>query len=370
MTRFGAQPVAVYEDIGSLPATAKAFLAEYRSGELCLSGSWFELLAGWGLKADQRPRIYVVAAESVVDCVMFAMCLADGRRPRRLASLANFYTMSYAPLLRHDLDDSQRPLDILARYIAAERPAWDIVDLAYLISEQPISAQLFKAFRRAGFLVGRYFQFQNWFLPTSGLSAEQYFKSRPSQVRNTVTRKLKKARKEHELGVDLYDSPRDLAQGLDAYQRIYAQSWKVPEALPEFIPRLVANAAERGSLRLGVLRVDGEPAAAQIWLISSRKATIYKLAYDEKYAALSAGTILTKMMFDHVLDCDDVDEVDYGVGSEHYKLDWMSECRHVSGLVCFNRASVIGLLAAARHFIGRVKWLRHEPADAIREEVR
>lgn len=359
-TNRDAPRIGVYGQISELPPEVAAFVARLSGDELCLSSLWFDLLVRHGLAAGQQPRIYVVRAPDggTIEGVMFAMSAVDGRRPRTLTSLSNFYTMSFAPLLSPEAD-ARSALETLASHIAGERPAWDVVDLKGLIREATTTALLARAFQRAGMLVGDYFQFENWFFLTGGMSAADYFKSRPSQARNTITRKLKKAQKEHKLEFRLCASAADLAAGLADYERIYARSWKDPEAHPEFIPQLLRRFAEQQKLRLGILRIDGEPAAAQIWLVTGKRATIYKLAYDEKFAPLSVGSILTKMMFDHVLDSDKVAEIDYGVGSEAYKLDWMNECRHVVGLVCFNPLSLNGLVAAGRHFGGhlRRRWI-------------
>jgi len=63
-----------------------------------------------------------------------------------------------------------------------------------------------------------------------------------------------------------------------------------------------------------------------------------------------------------------VAEIDYGVGSERYKLDWMSDCRHIIGLTCFNPRSIGGLSAAVRHFGGRLRrrWLGNATDDKER----
>ncbi len=349
-----SRQVIVHDDFAALPADVASFLAASGADDLCLTGAWFDLLWQHSPMPGHAPRIYVVRPKvgAGVDCVFFAATAREPRRPRRLLSLTNFYTMTFAPILRPDLADVETVLDALAMHIARERPAWDVIELSRFVREDPRTEQMIEAFGRAGMLVDTYAQFENWFFPTNGVSAAQYFNTRPSQVRNTITRKLKKAQKERKIGFHFYESSQELAAGLADYEKIYAHSWKRPEAYPAFIPELMRCAAAAGSLRLGVLRVDDDPAAAQIWLVTGRRATIYKLAYDEKYAPLSVGSILTKMMFDRVLERDRVAEVDYGIGSEPYKLDWMSDCRHVIGVVCFQRGSVLGLLSAARHYGG------------------
>jgi hypothetical protein len=358
-TKFATVGVVVHGDIAELPIDVRLFLSEQCRDDLCLSEAWFELLLRYSPPAGLKPRIYVVRSDDgrTVDCVMFAMSAMPARRPRKLMSLTNFYTMTYAPILRDGLSDIQSPLDALARHIVGERPRWDIIELSNFIQEQPLTLMVVQAFRRASLWVGTYAQYDNWFLPVQGQSAEGYFASRPSQVRNTVLRKLKKVRKEHEIDLRFYTSADNLATGLDDYNKVYAQSWKGAETYPDFIPQLLRSSAAHGTLRLGVLHIDGAPAAAQIWLVTGRRATIYKLAYDDRYAPLSVGSILTKMMFDRIISDDAVMEIDYGVGSELYKRDWMSDCRHVVGLICFNRLTIGGLLGAASHYGGYLRRL-------------
>jgi hypothetical protein len=358
-SKFAMVGVVVHGDIAELPIDVRSFLSEQCRHDLCLSESWFELLLRYSPPAGLEPRIYVVRSDGgrTVDCVMFAMSAKSAQRPRKLMSLTNFYTMTYAPIVRDGLSDIQVPLDALARHIVGERPGWDIIELSNFIHEQPLTLMVVQAFQRAGFWVGTYAQHENWFLPVQGQSAEEYFASRPSQVRNTILRKLKKVRKDHNIELRFYPSADNLARGLDDYTKVYAQSWKGAETYPDFIPQLLRSSAARGILRLGVLHLDGAPAAAQIWLVTGRRATIYKLAYDDRYAPLSVGSILTKLMFDRIISDDAVMEIDYGVGSEPYKRDWMSDCRHVVGLICFNRLTIGGLLGAASHYGGYLRRL-------------
>lgn len=56
---------------------------------------------------------------------------------------------------------------------------------------------------------------------------------------------------------------------------------------------------------------------------------------------------------EHVIDVDNVHEVDYLTGDDAYKKDWMSDRRERWGVVAFNLRTPHGLLAAARHLGGR-----------------
>ena len=82
----------------------------------------------------------------------------------------------------------------------------------------------------------------------------------------------------------------------------------------------------------------------KLWITAERKAIIYKLAYDEQYRELGVGSVLSREMFRVAIDEDHVDEIDYGVGSELYKKDWMASVREIYGVEAFNQKSLIGLL--------------------------
>lgn len=120
------------------------------------------------------------------------------------------------------------------------------------------------------------------------------------------------------------------------------------------MPGLIRLCAELGKLRLGVVRIDGQPVAAQVWIVHHGVAAIYKLAYDARVAALSVGSVLTAALMEHVIDIDRVRQVDYLMGDDRYKQDWMSHRRERWGLMAFNLSTLDGLSGYARHVGGRL----------------
>ena len=100
--------------------------------------------------------------------------------------------------------------------------------------------------------------------------------------------------------------------------------------------------------------MDGRPVAAQVWIVSNGVASIYKLAYDQRYSNLSIGSILTARLMEHVIDVDRVGEVDFLTGDDAYKQDWMSGRRERRGIIAFNPRTLQGTLGALLHF-GAIK---------------
>nr|WP_255435159.1 GNAT family N-acetyltransferase [Rhodoferax sp. BLA1] len=219
--------------------------------------------------------------------------------------------------------------------------------------------------RQAGYLVGRYFCFGNWYLQLAGRSFAEYQSSLPSALRHSITRGQRRLDKQGPWRIDIQRQPDgSLEAAIQDFVTVYQKSWKGAEPNSLFIPALARTAAAQGWLRLGVLRLDGQAIAAQLWLVKSGKASIFKLAYVTGFERFSVGSVLTAALMQHVIDVDQVQEVDYLTGDDAYKRDWMSHRRERWGLVAFDWRTPAGLWAGCRHALGL--WLkRRNPDDKV-----
>jgi CelD/BcsL family acetyltransferase involved in cellulose biosynthesis len=156
--------------------------------------------------------------------------------------------------------------------------------------------------------------------------------------------------------LQILTTPAEIAGGVAAYEQVYAASWKTAEPYPDFAARLLRDLSVTGQVRLGLALVEGTPVAAQIWLFSATRATIFKLAHDEKHAALSAGSILTAHLMQHAIEAMHVSEVDFGRGDDDYKKSWLAQRREYRGLIACRLRTPRGLAAALRHvLLGRLR---------------
>lgn len=306
--------------------------------------AWFETLAATCLRADER--VLLLAAERP-DGGLAALlpCRVSGRRGR---SLTNFYTCSFRPLLSRG-EDPQSAFGALARAARLARLA--ALDLDSMPAEDPGFAALGAAFRREGFLVAPYFHFVNRYDEIAGRSAAAHFADRPAQLRNTVRRKRSALERDGRLACALHRDPADVEAAIGDYDAVYAASWKGAEPFPAFTPALIRAAAATGALRLGVARVDGAPAAAQLWLAAGARATIFKLAYDERFKRQSVGTVLTAWMFERMLDGEAPATVDFGRNDDAYKRDWLPLRRERWGMLLLDPRRWEGLAGALRHLV-------------------
>jgi hypothetical protein len=317
---------------------------------------WFKTFAKYALDPNDSVRIYSANGgdstspdQTILPTVHRA---ADSGffKARKLSSLSSYYTSLYGPIGN---DFTKRGAEALARALAEEYPRWDEVELRPLDVDAPAFPALVEGLEKAGFIVQTYFCFGNWYLDVKGRSFTQYVETLPSVLKNTLGRKKKKLEKSGRAQIEIVTGGEGLESAIATYNSVYLASWKESEPYPQFVPEFIRNCAAIGTLRLGVVRVDGEPAAAQFWIVHNGKALIYKLAYDERFADLSVGTILTATLMQHVIDVDRVVQVDYLTGDDAYKKDWMSGRRERWGILALNPRTLRGALAIARHVGGR-----------------
>jgi len=93
------------------------------------------------------------------------------------------------------------------------------------------------------------------------------------------------------------DRPREaeLERALDAYEKVYNSSWKNPRADPHFIAAPGETPARNGWLRMGLIHIDGEPAAAQSGSCTRRGVDLQDRLRRALREAIQ-GTVLTSKL--------------------------------------------------------------------------
>ena len=319
---------------------------------------WFRNFAETALDSGDKICIYGVEGEGGAGIPLAALATRYNERPpgifspALLSSLSNFYTITFSPVGQFLDDSSGEVLGALAKGIANDNHRWDLIELRPLDPSSAAYPNLVRSFKSAGMVVQQYFCFGNWYLPTAGLSYDEYLKGMPSAMQNTIRRKSKKLEKTGQARIDIITGTDGLEAAIDAYSRIYLSSWKKSEPYPHFVPGLIRTCAEKNWLRMGVVYLNDQPIAAQVWIINSGKATIYKLAHDKRYDEFSAGSTLTTHLIQHVLEADRVQEIDFGSGDDPYKKNWLSHRRERWGLLAMNPRSLVGCMGILRNVGG------------------
>jgi hypothetical protein len=350
-------PAYLCHEFSSLDALREAVAGlapEAADSDFFYSLAWFANLAEHGLPQGNEARYVLVR-----DCSQrAAMCLPLQTTGDGVSSLSNFYSSLFGPIVWGPLTLGDAALwNALATHLRQHQPPYAQMTFQPLDVESACYLGLQTSLRRTGFAVDPYFCFGNWYLRVDSRSFATYAQTLPSALRNSIARGQRRLTRHGDWAIHIQCAEDYLLENSIAeFVQVYQRSWKHAEPHPEFIPGLARTAAAQGWLRLGVLTLQGQAIAAQLWLVRNGKASIYKLAYVEGFERFSAGSVLTHALMEHVLDADHVQEVDYLTGDDAYKRDWMSHRRERRGIVAFDLRTCKGLWAAARHFGGR--WLK------------
>lgn len=352
MTAARAHEVRIFESFEEISELAPSLSDEEAAADFYMTLSWFSLLDKYGIDPASGRVLPLIGSPDGGGVV----CLPLLHRSKRTTlgqedafiALSNYYSSLYGPVgdpAAVTVDGLRAMVRVLAQRYG--QPA--LWNLHPMDKSSSFFTRMQEALRLEGYSSDSYFCFGNWYHPVGGQSYADYLGKLPSKIRNTIARGRKKLDAAGAWTLVIHQAPGpELESAIADFTEVYNKSWKVPEPFPEFVPNLCRMAASKGWLRLGVVRLDDSPIAAQLWIVHGGRALIYKLAYVESHKRLSAGSVLTEAMMRHVFEVDRVDEIDYLTGDDAYKRDWMSQRRERHGLVAFNRRTAHGLMARKR----------------------
>lgn len=332
---------SILESPGAIAAEAPVWnriVDEAYDGNPFLSAEWFLLWLRHFTPADGRVTFLRIERRGKVAAYLPLLLVQErfhGFEVRALRFAANVYSPIQCPVIAPGAPFSV--LEHVARRVLPELP-WTVFHAGDLPLELAGPAELHAALLGAGhdshFLPGE----GNWIHVRRGETSEEFFALRDKSLRG----KLKQApARLAELGrVEIRLAAEDVTEDdITAYLHVYRRSWKEPELSAAFHPDMMRWAAERGCLRLFLLRVDGAPIAAQLWLSQGRRAYAVKFAYDEEHSARSPGHALMASAIRRFFDVEDVALVDYLKGDDWYKTRWCNRRRQRMALLAFSRGA-------------------------------
>lgn len=328
-----------------LPESTAVLMIQAEARHFQFGREWFALFARTVAAGSDRAVLAVASRGSLPVAVLPLNLSPDlGRLGGAVGALSNYYSASYSPALAADAVG----VDLLPMLIQMRARAVAAAELHFtpMAPESREYRVLRAGLDAAGYAVHDYFAHGNWYLPVQGSWAD-YLAGRPGALRSTIARMSRRIAA-HGGRVEIVTAPADVLRAADAYEQVYARSWKRAEPVPAFMRELMTWCAGHGWLRLGLVWMGDVPVAAQVWIVAHGRAAIYKLAYDEAHGHLAPGTVLSARLMEHVIDVDRVREVDYLVGDDAYKRDWMTHRRERRGLVAYDLSTWRGRWLAAR----------------------
>jgi len=255
--------------------------------------------------------------------------------------IANYYSTYNYPIYLKSASES-----LFRRfYQELNSQEWDLLEFGPVPKHSHIHKDLIRSLVVQNLRYVSYFQCVNWYLDVDGRSYYEYSLTLPKRLRNTINRKGKQLKGDQKLIIKIHANE-NVVPWIKDFQSIYDKSWKPEEGYPDFIMEMLEKFSLLGWGRLGMAYYDGKPIASQFWLVKDDVAYIYKLAHVKGYERISSGTLLTAQLMEYVIDRDKVKKVDFLVGDEAYKRDWMSHSRELLRIVVFNKTYKGRLMAA------------------------
>lgn len=353
--------VRCFSSLGELPFPFQQLLKQRDSSDFLLGASWFRNLAKTALESGAGLRIYA-AEESGSSGQALAMLLLrapagqDGsifhgkRLPcRSLAGLTNFQSIRFGLVVDETASNPLAGVEALARRIASEKPGWTMLDLSYLDGPPVWREHFARALHACGWAVRTYTHSKVAFETDSVSSWDEFLRSRSKGFRKQLRNRESRLARAGEVRFELFKSGGpELERGLADYDEIDRGCWKKAEMNSDFVPGLARAAAKQGALRLGILYLNGEPAAAEFWILSGGVASSLKGHYKSKFADKSVGQIAMSRILRHLMDRDGITEFDLGHGFSDYKKRWATKIRDLHGIAAFNLKTWGGVLMSAR----------------------
>lgn len=234
------------------------------------------------------------------------------------------------------------------------------ISLPVMPTRDPATAALRDALRRAGYAVAELPGPEECLTPVSGGwdDHRRAFKKYDRTVKNYGNKaaRLGPVQTLHFGGRD--GRPVD---GYETYMALHARGWKGPLREPMLSHRreLLARAGARGWAHLFVMRVADRPAAAIIWFRVGAVAIAYSTVYDQRLAALSAGTIVMWQAHESILATPGVELIDYLPGHGAQKDQLGTERPPLQRIEAVRKTLIAGTWVPLK------RSLRHVAAQAV-----
>lgn len=325
----------VFSACETLPLNLLQWLKTHQAHPIFTSPEWFIQLANFKKNNERN------ADTEYSWLVLFSfdkICVAAPleRKNNKFKIISNFYSPYTEIYYDQAILTLENAWSLLLTYIDDIYKNWLSIEVTPLYPKQAITLKSLQATTPVSVLI---YNFSANF-SSEFRTFEHYWSNRPSFLRNTHKRKLKAL--SGQFKIEIHSKLTDEVK--KDYWQIYAQSWKLPEPSKEFINWLMQWADANNRLRLGILKINDQAAAFQLWLLESDTAYIFKLAQDKSKDNFSPGTILMEHMIRNLALQDKICRIDFLLGTDNFKNIWMEEHVEVTGAEIINKTTISGFL--------------------------
>jgi len=218
------------------------------------------------------------------------------------------------------------------------------VQLRFLAGDAPILQDVRDVARDAGYRLFERVMLHPPYVQVTG-PWDRYWSSRSRNLRKSVNRLHNRLQDLGSVSLEIATGREALGKTLEDAFEIEASGWKGEQGTainsrPEtrrFYREVAEWAAERGTLRLACLRVDGRTVAMHFSIEAGGDYYMLKTGYNDELAKAGPGKLLDSMMMEHAFTSG-IDSFEFLGDKEPYKLDWADDCHERIELEAFKRS--------------------------------
>lgn len=187
-------------------------------------------------------------------------------------------------------------------------------------------------------------KFSSPLIKTYGKSWDEYLTTLSHNAREDFRRKQAKFRASEGSRLEIYTNfDSNLSKAIDDMFAIAEKGWAAKkktaisstDSSRNFYKQMAISFAQKGNLRLYILKVKDKPVAFMLHIIYKRIFNFLKTAYDPAHEHLSPGTILLSAA---IKDCFDMRLEEFNLCGiiERYKVRWANAHREIGDVFIFN----------------------------------
>jgi CelD/BcsL family acetyltransferase involved in cellulose biosynthesis len=188
------------------------------------------------------------------------------------------------------------------------------------------------------------------FVDLKGMDWDGYLLSRSSSFRKNLRQRERALRRDH--SVEVRTATEETLEGdLALLFRLHALRWEgrkssLDHRSQRILSTLARSIQRQGWLRLRVLELDGQPAAAFLdWRVGHRYAT-YQGGFDPRWSRKGVGIVLTAITIRMAIE-EGAEVFDFLLGNEPYKRRFGAVARQAPTIVLARAMRPIRLLVSA-----------------------
>lgn len=317
------------------------------------SGAWWEHFERHGVPAGDRLRMFVAEDHGHRPIAVFPAIFSRLYVVHPRARLLHFMGpegMPYEPILAPGCPDPGDTIDEVIEFVRSDRLQYDVLRFSPLGPDSPFLARLSRALREHRYGIQSYRIHGDRYETTAGQSSMDYLTARPMQLRERLGSTGRMLFESGRASFALIREPADVDSAWIGCEPILTEANEQIAEFAEYLPGLMRIAAKAGVMRLGIITLDGQPAAMQLWVIAGKVAHCLRISQLRRID-LPLDDMVTERITSYLIDEDRVVELDFGYIVDQFGADWAPRTRRRVGIIAFNTHTSRGLKGALRHIL-------------------